>query len=86
MHPDSSCCVALREGTYHDSRKSYLEWVEAYWRDVEIDAGPNASADPAAGLLARELLRYRRPWRFRWREVRGEGERHAASVHRCGRR
>ena len=69
MHPDSSCYVALREGTYHDSRKTYLEWVEAYWRDREIDGGPNASDDPAAELLARELLRYRRPWRFRWREV-----------------
>ena len=69
MHPDSSCCVALRESTYHNSRKGYLEWVEAYWRDLEIDTGPNASADPAAGLLARELLRYRRPWRFWWREV-----------------
>ena len=69
MHPDSSCYVALREGAYHDSRKRYLEWVEAYWRDLEIDPGANAGDDPAARLLGRELRRYRRPWRFGAREV-----------------
>ena len=69
MHPESSCYVALREGTYHDSRKRYLEWVEAYWRDMATDTETNGSDDPAARLLAGELLRYRRPWRFRGRET-----------------
>ena len=75
MHPDSSCYVALREGAYHDSRKRYLEWVEAYWRDLEIDPGANAGDDPAARLLGRELRRYRRPWRFGARGSDGEGRR-----------
>ncbi len=65
MHPESSCYSALREGTYHESRKRYLEWVRAYWRDLGIDPAEG----PAVRLLEQEILRYRRPWRFRGKKV-----------------
>ena len=65
MQPDSSCYTALREGTYHDARRHYLDWVEGYWRELDFDDGPNPADDPALSLLRRELWRYRHPWRSR---------------------
>ncbi len=67
MHPDSSCYTALREGSYHASRKRYLDWAEAYWRTLDFDDQSNTADDPALSLLRHELWRYRHPWRSRLR-------------------
>ena len=60
MQPDSSCCVALREGTYHPARYAYLEWLEAYWTEQGL-----RESDVWQKLQER-LCRYRHPWRHRW--------------------
>ena len=60
MQPDSSCYVALREGTYHPARYAYLEWLEAYWTEQGLRESDVWQA------LQERLWRYRHPWRHRW--------------------
>ena len=60
MQADSSCYVALREGTYHPARHAYLRWLESYWAERGLQ-----ESDPWQALQE-ELHQYRHPVRHRW--------------------
>ena len=60
MQPDSSCYVALREGTFHPARQAYLNWLESYWAEQGLQESD------AWEVLQEELARYRHPIRHRW--------------------
>lgn len=65
QHPASTCAVAMKEGTYHDEmphpmRLYFLQWLEAYLREKEIDNGK------IWRLLRRELWLYRHPVLHHW--------------------
>jgi glycosyltransferase involved in cell wall biosynthesis len=78
QHPESCCAVAIREGRFHPrvsnpTRRRYLEWLEAYLRDLDRDSGPSWQS------LQAELDTYRRV--FHPAAVRARLERFRA-IHR----
>ena len=60
MQPNSSCYAALREGTFHSARQTYLDWLESYWAEQGLQESE------AWRALQQELEHYRHPFRHRW--------------------